>query len=261
MTKKIQLSRRTLLASMGAIGAGAALGGAGTMALFNDEEVFEGNQLMAGELDLKVDWQQTYYGPDGLVYVSAFPDTDGDDHQDTLYTREELRADPTLLDLPQDASEADIEDAYRGQFADVPNDLEAPLIDLQDVKPGDHGEVTFSVHLFDNPAYMWMHGDLVANDENDVNEPESHVDDTDDVGELADAIKARLWYDEDGDNVLDGAAKLDVAVALDTSGSMLSEEGKFQSMLDGAIALRDALGSAANVSLVDFRSGALRPST
>ncbi|MFC7046681.1 TasA family protein [Halobacteriaceae archaeon GCM10025711] len=56
------LTRRKVLASMGAIGAGAALGGAGTMAFFSDDETFTNNQLVAGSLDLKVDWQQTYNG-------------------------------------------------------------------------------------------------------------------------------------------------------------------------------------------------------
>ncbi|WP_202911744.1 SipW-dependent-type signal peptide-containing protein [Natrialba swarupiae] len=30
------------------------------------------------------------------------------------------------------------------------------LIELDDVKPGDSGEVTFSLHVCDNPAYIWM---------------------------------------------------------------------------------------------------------
>ena len=56
------LTRRKVLGSIGAIGAGAALGGAGTMAFFSDDETFTNNQLVAGSLDLKVDWQQTYNG-------------------------------------------------------------------------------------------------------------------------------------------------------------------------------------------------------
>jgi predicted ribosomally synthesized peptide with SipW-like signal peptide len=45
---------------VGAAGAGA---GFGTSALFNDTESFENNSLVAGELDLKVDWEEHYSYP------------------------------------------------------------------------------------------------------------------------------------------------------------------------------------------------------
>ncbi|MFC6615605.1 SipW-dependent-type signal peptide-containing protein [Halopenitus salinus] len=83
---KLGLSRRRVLASMGAIGVASAGAGLGTTAYFSDEESFTGNTLTAGELDLKVDWQQTYNGPipgsDGEVgehAVNAYPDTAMDD--------------------------------------------------------------------------------------------------------------------------------------------------------------------------------------
>ncbi|MFC7046612.1 SipW-dependent-type signal peptide-containing protein [Halobacteriaceae archaeon GCM10025711] len=215
MSRKIELSRRNLLATMGAIGAGAALGGAGTMALFNDEEVFEDNRLVAGELDLKVDWQQEYhgamdadvYGTAGRPYVNAFPDDDGDGKQDPIRSRDWLAQKHYLQSWKSlstghnegGSGHREVERLFREQFADVPNDVPAPLIDLRDVKPGDSGEVTFSLHIFDNPAYMWLFGDLKENLENGETEPESLVDETD-GGDLADAIMARLWYD-DGDNV------------------------------------------------------------
>ena len=63
MTKKMQLTRRRVLASLGATGLAAAGAGVGTSAYLNDTESFEGNQMTAGELDLKVDWQQQYWGP------------------------------------------------------------------------------------------------------------------------------------------------------------------------------------------------------
>lgn len=60
------------------------------------------------------------------------------------------------------------------------------LIDLEDVKPGDCGEVTFSYHICDNPGYIWLLGELGA------------VDET-----LAETIRAKVWYDLDCDNVFD----------------------------------------------------------
>ncbi|MFC7046613.1 VWA domain-containing protein [Halobacteriaceae archaeon GCM10025711] len=258
MKKEIELSRRTLLASMGAIGAGAALGGAGTMALFNDEEVFEGNQLMAGELDLKVDWQQGYYGPEGFKHISAFPDSNNDDVQDEIKTRDDIASakfNGAAFDDLEAADQATVESEYREQFADR-KEGDAPLIDLQDVKPGDWGEVTFSVHIFDNPAYMWMHGDLMANDENGINEPESHVDDTDDVGELASMAMARVWYDEDGDNVFDTTGEeggeLEVALVSDVSGSMGGD--KIAALKTAATGFVDKLSAPDEGAAISFAS-------
>jgi predicted ribosomally synthesized peptide with SipW-like signal peptide len=78
---RFDLSRRKLLGAMGTIGGAAALGGAGTMAFFSDTEEFANNQLVAGELDLKVDWQEHYSDwsadeADGIDTVSMEPGTD-----------------------------------------------------------------------------------------------------------------------------------------------------------------------------------------
>ncbi|SHH61617.1 SipW-dependent-type signal peptide-containing protein [Halobaculum gomorrense] len=59
----IELTRRKILASMGAVGAAGAGAGMGTTALFNDEESFENNSITAGELDLKMDWEEHYSYP------------------------------------------------------------------------------------------------------------------------------------------------------------------------------------------------------
>ncbi|TKX52935.1 hypothetical protein EXE45_18845, partial [Halorubrum sp. SP9] len=45
--------------------------------------------------------------------------------------------------------------------------------------------------------------------------------DPDNMGDLGDAINARLWYDEDCDNVYDAARPVDIMLTLDFSGSML----------------------------------------
>lgn len=79
-----------------------------------------------------------------------------------------------------------------------------PIFKLEDVKPGDCGEATIGLHVYDNPAWVHMGGELTANDDNGLTEPESDVDDTggDGQGELADEILACAWYDgtdEDAD--------------------------------------------------------------
>jgi predicted ribosomally synthesized peptide with SipW-like signal peptide len=236
------LTRRKVLGSIGALGVGAALGGAGTAAFFSDEERFENNQLTAGSLDLKVDWTQHYYDGSGDSLVNQYP-TDGE-----ILSRAEIEA-----KLDNDATEEEIEAAFRAQFADVPDDIQGPLIDLDDVKPGDRGEVTFSLHLFDNPGYVWMNGTLVDASENDVVEPEADDSDEDQVEgegnpdlkqgrngektvELLDEIQARAWYDRDGDNEKDpgepliaGPASLrDVLAQLDQDPGVKLDDAKFE---------------------------------
>ncbi|MEF8802045.1 MAG: SipW-dependent-type signal peptide-containing protein, partial [Halolamina sp.] len=86
----LSISRRRVLAGLGAVGIASAGAGLGTSAFFNDTERFENNVLTAGELDLKVDWQHKYYGPEtggmygtaGRPFVNAFPDMDGDGERD-----------------------------------------------------------------------------------------------------------------------------------------------------------------------------------
>ncbi|MEF8779565.1 MAG: SipW-dependent-type signal peptide-containing protein [Haloferacaceae archaeon] len=213
----IGISRRKVLAGLGAVGVASAGAGFGTTAYFSDEESFEGNTLTAGQLDLSVTWQQLYYGgPQSSrsqdygaamrPFVNAYPDHDGDgvqsfEREDGTVVDEyaELDGDETETERETAAKEgrnlefacAEIETFDDPSFA--PND--ESLIELDDVKPGDCGEVTFGVKLCDNPGYIWLHGDLTA--EGDGGHEESAG------AQLADEILARAWYDLDGDNVYD----------------------------------------------------------
>jgi len=76
---KIDLTRRKVLAGLGAIGAASAGVGMGTSAYFSDVETFTNNKLVAGELDLKVDWEEHYSDwsddeADGIETVSMEPE-------------------------------------------------------------------------------------------------------------------------------------------------------------------------------------------
>ncbi|NUE03254.1 hypothetical protein HUB97_12255 [Halorubraceae archaeon YAN] len=81
-------SRRQVLAGLGTIGVASAGAGLGTTAFFSDRTTFRNNYLEAGELALKLDWQQTYNGPNpktGVAEehpVNAYPDDSGDGIQD-----------------------------------------------------------------------------------------------------------------------------------------------------------------------------------
>ena len=55
-----RVSRRKVLAGLGAVGLASAGAGLGTTAYFNDEESFDDNQLQAGTLDLVVDWYSSW---------------------------------------------------------------------------------------------------------------------------------------------------------------------------------------------------------
>jgi predicted ribosomally synthesized peptide with SipW-like signal peptide len=59
MTEEIDLSRRTVLGAIGAIGVGSVAGGMGTSAYFSDSET-AGVEMAAGELDLKLVWTEHY---------------------------------------------------------------------------------------------------------------------------------------------------------------------------------------------------------
>ena len=229
-TDNLGLSRRTVLGGIGAIGVASAGAGLGTTAFFSDAETFENNSITTGELDLLADWQQTYDFGDGRQFVSAHPDHDGDGEQSIVVGGDVLR----YSDFPDpDDEESNGANIPELNCENVPPLSEADfgtdpvtgeemetLVQFGDVKPGDSGEITFSLHLCDNPGYLWMQADNVTDDGGDSTEPELAVDPTN-LGNLGDAIQATLWYDEDCDNVYDPAEPTDIMLTLDFSGSML----------------------------------------
>lgn len=282
-----KLSRRKVLGSLGVIGGASVLGGAGTMALFNDTETFENNSLVAGSLDLKLDWQEHYYNSlgeaenyvqgytaDGYTVdpaseiglpdpkypvaavkkkdldlfmkktcIEAYPDHNDDGVQDEFAANPGETTDAGVGYICVDGADTSEDlDPDGGMKLRTKNDdtvenwplsenedaVPAPLIDLSDVKPGDFGELTLSLHLCDNPGYIWMNGKLTVNDENDQTEPEliAEGEDTDGVGELAEAIQTVLWYDRDCDNVLEPGSRDKTVFA---SGSLKDVLGELKS--------------------------------
>ncbi|MFC5277885.1 VWA domain-containing protein [Halorubrum rubrum] len=233
-----KISRRKALAGLGGIGVASAGAGLGTSAYFSDEESFEGNSLTAGELDLKLDYKATYAGgPGRLDEIDGWYSDDGPGEP---FDVEEIEDGTYLIgEVPNEtddmwADEVQDTDLCAPDLGLVNGD-EIPVFVLDDVKPGDSGEVTVSLHVCDNDAWMYMNGALTANDENTVTEPEadSGEEDNDETsdpidgeGELADAIETTLWYDENCNNVLDGgeddttSVPSCVQLVLDTSGSI-----------------------------------------
>jgi predicted ribosomally synthesized peptide with SipW-like signal peptide len=97
--------------------------------------------------------------------------------------------------------------------------------ELDDVKPGDSGLLAFCPQIEKNPAYLWLCGELTANDENRLTEPEGDVDETggdpgEGNGELAQNIEVTASYcwldddiadDGDDDSTNDGFGPDDIA--------------------------------------------------
>jgi predicted ribosomally synthesized peptide with SipW-like signal peptide len=149
----IELTRRKILAGVGAVGAAGAGVGMGTSALFSDEEGFEDNVLTAGTLDLKVDWEEHYsypqiYGwedptsglsatrsdPGSLDSPVAFPPgVEANDNLDPLLwvDADDVPAymDATAIEAFPDEDNNRVQDALEEyeactDFADVPADLD-----------------------------------------------------------------------------------------------------------------------------------------
>lgn len=203
-TNRIVLSRRKLLGATTVIGASGVAAGWGTSALFSDESSFEGNELVAGSLDMKVSWEEHYFrGQEAALDHASWED--GElviDDRDAFMeaTFHERFPDKIPPREPLDEGSADPCDV----LADVPEDIARPVIDLGDLKPGDFGEVTFGFTLCDNPGFVWMTGALREAAENGTSQPESEsVAEVSDEVELLDKIEVTVWDDTDCDNVRD----------------------------------------------------------
>jgi len=239
--KNVQLSRRAVLAGIGGVGAASAGAGLGTSAYLNDTESFENNTIAAGELDLKVDWEEHYYdGSSGGEYVAysdpgggavgfpdpndpqvwlseadvpdfmdataieAFPDPDNDGSQEVESNGFTYEPCKDGADLDEDLTPGELGTATRTDNADTYVDGEPqPLVNLADVKPGDFGELTLSFHLCDNPGYVWLQAANISQSGGANPEPEQVAEgDEDNDADLAEHIQTVWWYDSRGDNVL-----------------------------------------------------------
>lgn len=140
----------------------------GTQAFFSDTETSTGNTFSAGAIDLLID--NTSYGFDWNNPNASEPNGTWGPNPNNSW-----------------------------QLADLTNQL---FFSFDDLKPGDYGEDTISLHVNDNDAYACMAFDLTGTPENGQNEPEAEVDLTAgaDEGELQNHLSFLFWLD-DGDNV------------------------------------------------------------
>lgn len=179
------------LSVIAAVGA-AVVGGTG--AFFSDSETSTGNTFTAGAIDLKVDSKQSYNGN-----VCQLGNFDNDINTPETYGWVGNAAYPV------------VGTACSGAWA-VMKDL-VPTVDkffnFGDVKPGDSGSNSISLHVFNNDAYVCATVANLKNDDLGLTEPEQSApanDNTNGVGngELQQKMLVTIWKDTDGDNVLGG---------------------------------------------------------
>ncbi len=171
---------KAIVTSLGMIVFVAAIVASGTGAFFNDTETSTGNVFTAGAIDLTVDSEAHYNGSICLPNLVTTGDL-------TDYTWQGGVGYPVGLPCT-------------GTWA--AKDLGAEtFFNFNDVKPGDEGENTISLHITSNPAWACVDVDIVTNDDMSSNEPElatgdaTNTPDTMD-GELAQNIKFASWLDQ-----------------------------------------------------------------
>lgn len=177
MTLPININSKILLSAAAIFAAVALIIGA-TFAFFSDTETSEGNTFTAGAIDLKVDSQCHRYefvgdvvGANSEGYIEVDCDGEGDQYGDW--------------------TEADL-----GVHK---------FFNFTDLKPGDRGEDTISLHVYTNDAW----GKLVVTPTSDLDvdctEPESEDPDdpecvaltpTPGDGELQEALNFHVWLDQ-----------------------------------------------------------------
>jgi hypothetical protein len=71
------------------------------------------------------------------------------------------------------------------------------FFNFADIKPGDQGENTVSLHIENNPAWACLNIKTTANNENTLIEPETAAGDVSSTtGELAGNLKFQTWLDQ-----------------------------------------------------------------
>ncbi len=185
---------RLLLSLAVLVFAGGLVAG-GTGAFFSDTETSTGNVFAAGALDLKVDSTAHY---NHMVCVPRV-DTAGYNWQP------EPGAFPNGVPAdhyPQPGTQCE------GTWAETDLGPSMKFFNLSDIKPGDEGENTISLHVYDNDAWGRFVISGVTDLDNTCTEPESEVgaeepecpapSDTPATtpGELAENIQFYAWVDQ-----------------------------------------------------------------
>jgi len=161
---------KKIIISLSVIGVVAAVIIGGTIAYFSDTETSTGNTFTAGAIDLKIDNESYITDASGTLVKS--------------------------IETSWDIGDGDLGTPDHKLF-----------FNFSDLKPGDIGEDTISLHVNSNDAWACMSINITETLENSCTEPEDAVDLPEiggcgniDDGELQDELYFAFWAD-DGDNV------------------------------------------------------------
>lgn len=211
--------------------AAAAVVIGGTTAFFSDTETSTGNTFTAGAIDLKVDSQAHY---NGMKCVSnILSDTDGD-----YWWQPEEGTQPPYPIYPAKDSPCGGTWGQNTPGVDITNER---FFDFGDVKPGDFGENTISLHVINNDAYVCATVAGLTNANNSTTEPESTATGNTMGGDLQNAMEWTVW----NDNGLDGNGnQISDAVAGDNIYQNGEEVLASGHPTEGTLALYDATTGA-----------------
>lgn len=175
--------KKILLSIVAVALAGSAIGGA-TVAFYGDSETSTGNTFVAGSVELRVDSESHY---NGMVCT----DQGWQPSNDPQNFGEPVGFPVQGSDCEGSWSETDLQDGIHKFFY------------FTDLKPGDHGEDTISLHVIDNDAWGQFVVSNVEDYDNSCTEPEIAVegDDCDQVtgtstGEIDDNLLITAWLDQ-----------------------------------------------------------------
>jgi len=178
---------KKIVTSIGMIVFAAAVVAGGTGAFFSDTETSTGNVFTAGAIDLKVDSEAHYNGSICQVDTQDYDD----DENVTEYLW--LGGVEYPVGLPCTGTWEATNLGAQTFFA------------YTDVKPGDEGENTISLHVNSNPAWACIDVSLTENDDATCVEPEGEAEgvgvcgtdgDPSFDGELAENMKFAAWLDQ-----------------------------------------------------------------
>lgn len=185
---------KKIITSLGMLVFVGALVVGATGAFFSDTETSTGNVFTAGAIDLTVDSEQHYNGAVCVPNENQNPEVPGDEY------------------VWDDGAE----DGYPVAGTTCTGTWEATnlgahkFFNFDDIKPGDEGENTISLHVDSNDAYACVDVSITSNDDVDCTDPETEaeilacqnsVPSAEFDGELAQNLEFFAWAD---DGAIDG---------------------------------------------------------
>ncbi len=214
---------KKIISSIGVLVFVATMAAAGTGAFFSDTETSTGNVFTAGAIDLKVDSVAHINGLvcyNGEWVVESEVVWDPVDARLELVEGADVAGKETAYNLANPSNVPKAGDACAGtwEMTDLEGEVAYKFFNYGDLKPGDNGENTISLHVNNNDAYMCATVDVTEDLDNTLTEPESDVPDPDGLatGELDSELELIIWED-DGDNVLETAEIADILVETESA--------------------------------------------